>query len=198
MNINKEIRRQKKSYNRFLFSMMFIFIILPLILFVTRRIYLFYVAYLVFIEILISLAVFIKTSNAYLKFDCDTIRLRIKLGIKSERFSIFCDKIIFVDVEQINSEKNDEDFRILIISDSKIRRKKMYQVNSNFLLKHKKVMEFFDKSSLNHHENEYYYITIRKGKYLKYELIDMIYKNCVKAHFTENAIKKVKQYRYDY
>jgi hypothetical protein len=41
-------------------------------------------------------------------------------------------------------------------------------------------------------ENMFYFLTIRKGSLVKYNLLDTIFKNCVKATYTLDAIENIK------
>ncbi|WP_242946917.1 hypothetical protein [Clostridium haemolyticum] len=71
MKINKAIRKQKKSYKRFMLTMSFIFLLLPSVLYFSHEFYTFIIAYLVFIEVLIIIVMFIRLDKEYLKYKID-------------------------------------------------------------------------------------------------------------------------------
>ncbi len=81
MDLNKGLRNQKRSYKRFVVIMSFIFILLPLILYLYNKIYdIFYVSYLIIIEVLIIMAIIIRTDREKLKFEYSNNRLKVVLG----------------------------------------------------------------------------------------------------------------------
>ncbi len=89
MDLNKGLRNQKRSYKRFVVIMSFIFILLPLILYLYNKIYdIFYVSYLIIIEVLIIMAIIIRTDREKLKFEYSNNRLKIVLGIINRKLNI--------------------------------------------------------------------------------------------------------------
>lgn len=196
MDMNKAIRKQKKSYKRFMLTMCFIFFVLPLVLMVTGRLSWFYVLYLAIIEMLIVFAVLAKINHENLKFDYDNYRIKIKLGIRKDKINIICNKVVFVHVENIIRKTDKEkDFIIILIGSSRFRSKRMIPINEKFLRMHPYAAFHYQKIKTINPEKEYAFTIIRNGKLLKYELLDTIYKSCVYATFTEDAIDKIKEYR---
>lgn len=196
MNIDKAIRKQKKSYKRFLLSMCFIFFALPIALILSKKVYAFYIVYIIIVEILILTAIFIRISNESLKFKNDGYRLRISIGINNKKVNIITDKVSLVHVQDVLSDKGEvTDFKIILIAGSKFRSDRMIPMNINFLKKYSYVAYHYNRIKVMQPENEYYYTIIRRGGLNKYPLLDTIYKTCVYSYFTGEAIEKIKFYR---
>ncbi len=60
MDIDKVLKKQRKSYKRFMLSMGFIFIILPIVLLIAKQINIFFIIYLCVIESLILFSVLMR------------------------------------------------------------------------------------------------------------------------------------------
>ena len=191
MNINKALRKQNKLYNRFLHSMGFIFLILPIVLFISKKYSVFFIIYLLVIEILIITAIFIRTSYERLKFECNRDRIKIKAGLFADEYNINSDKVAI-----IHTERSGERLEIIIITTSKFRNNKIKRVNSEFLKRYTYAAFHYYRIKKQQPETEYFYFIITKGGYYKYNLIDMLYKSCLRAFFTENAINTLKEYRH--
>lgn len=186
MNINKAIRKQKKSYKRFLLFNCFIFLILPLVLYYSKQITIFYISYLSIIEALILLAIIISIGTNNLQYEYDGIKLKIKYGLGG-KVNIICDKVVFVHVD-----KNDN---IIIITASKSKSKKLNEVSLKFLKNHPYVSYYYNRIKTQDPEKNYYYIVIKMGGLLRLPLLDTIYKSCVYATYSDDAVKKIKKYR---
>lgn len=196
MNIDKAIRKQKKSYKRFLLSMCFIFFALPAVLILSKKFYIFYIVYMIIVEFLILVSVFIRTSNESVKFKNDGYRLRLSLGITNKKLNIITDKVSLVHVEDVLSDKGEViDFKIILITGSKFRSDKMLPVSINFLKKYSYVAYHYNRIKVIQPENNYYYTIIKRGGLNKYPLLDIIYKTCVYSYFTGEAVEKIKFYR---
>jgi hypothetical protein len=196
MNIDKAIRKQKKSYKRFMLSMCFIFFILPIILIASKKFYIFYIIYLVIIELLIFLAICIKINKESLMFGYDEYKLKINLGVARKNINIGCDKVVLVHVENIVSkDTGGKDFKIVLLAKSRFRSERMMPISINLLKNHPYIAYQYNRIKIMHPEDEYYYTIIRRGGINKYPLLDLIYKNCVYAEFTEEAVEKIKFYR---
>jgi hypothetical protein len=190
MDINKAIRKQDKSHKRFLLSMSFIFFILPLILVLSNRINLFFLIYLCIIELLILIAFFINISSNYLRYNTDNYKLRIKLRKFGEEFNIVYDKVAFV-----HTQSSGIKFEIILIMSSKFRNKKIKPIDEDFIKKYTYVAQQYYKLKKLRPEENFFYLTINKGGFHKYRLLDLIYRNCVHAHYTEEAVERIKEYR---
>ncbi|KRU24900.1 hypothetical protein FC826_04905 [Clostridium botulinum] len=196
MDLNKGRRNQKRSYERFVVIMSFIFILLPLFLYLYNKIYdIFYVSYLIIIEILIVMAIIIRTDKEKLKFQYSNNRLKIVLGIMNRKLNIVCDKVVLVHIEQYNNIYDVEDFRIILLTTSKFRNNKIIKVNEKFLKLHDYAANFYYKLKKIDPEKDFYYTIIKRGGLKKYYLLDTLYRTCVYAHFTEECIEKIKKLR---
>jgi hypothetical protein len=196
MNIDKAIRKQKKSYKRFLLSMCFIFFALPAILILSKKVYIFYIVYLIIIESLILMSIFIRISNESLKFKNDGYRLKISIGINNKKVNIITEKVSLVHVEDILSDKGEViDFKIILIAGSKFRSDRMLPISINFLKKYSYIAYHYNRIKVMQPEDNYYYTIIKRGGLNKYPLLDIIYKTCVYSYFTGEAIEKIKIYR---
>ncbi|KEH98379.1 hypothetical protein [Clostridium botulinum] len=189
MKINKAIRKQKKSYKRFMLTMSFIFLLLPSVLYFSREFYTFFIVYLVFIEVLIIIVMFIKSDKEYLNYKIDT-KIRVVNGIFGGRYVVPCDK-----VEMVHTLKDGGDLRIIIVLRSKFRNSKIKLVGPYFLKRQKWIKKYYEELKEKSIFNQCYYFVIYKGGYNKYQLLDSIYRNCVQAHFTDDCIKRIKEYR---
>lgn len=189
MNINKAIRKQKKSYKRFMLTMSFIFLLLPAILYFTHIFSAFFISYLVFIEFLIILVMFIKADKERLKFKIDT-KMKIINGLWGGKYVVPCDK-----VKMVHTYKEGKDLRIMVILRSKFRNPKIRIVGPQFIKKNKWIKKYYEELKSEDIYNQCYYFIIYKGGYTKYPLLDAIYRNCVQAYFTDDCIKRIKEYR---
>ncbi|MCY6369832.1 hypothetical protein [Clostridium ganghwense] len=189
MNINKAIRKQKKSFKRFWLSMSFIFLFLPITVVLTKRFSFFFIAYLLIIEFLIIITILTRTHKEILKFEYRN-NMKIKNGLWRGKYTIICDKVMFV--HTINQGK---DMKIIMILKSRMRNDKIKVMDSKFLKKYTLAQGFNINFKVENLQKQYYYLIVNKGGYYKYELLDMIYRYCVKAHFTDDAIEKIKEYR---
>lgn len=176
--------------------MCFIFFILPTAFIMSKNFHLFYIIYLLIIEILILIAIIIRINNEFLKFSYDRYKLVINIGIKRTKIDVICDNIALVHIENyISKNSNIKDFKIIFLSNSKFRNKRMVPINVEFLKRHPYVAYEYNKIKILHPEWNIYYTIIKRGGLKKYLLLDSVYKSCVHANFTEAAIDKIKYYR---
>lgn len=186
MNINKAIRKQRKSYKRFLLSMCFVFFALPASMIFYGRTEKFYIAFLVAIEALVAVSVCMRANRENLDFDYSMGWIRLRRGLLGRTESINCDRIKYVDVEAgVEKVKGFQDFRIILVSDSKFRNKKLKAVDQSFR----------EKYALRDIGQEQFYIAVESGGLRKYRLLDAVFKSCVKAAYSEKAIETIKYYR---
>ncbi|MFU0824876.1 hypothetical protein [Clostridium sp.] len=188
MNINKAIRKQKKSIKRFMLSMGFIFILLPTAAYVSKISSLFLLIYLILIEVFIIAVVLVRLNRETLKFQYVS-RLKIQNGILGDNYSIECNK-----VRAVHSINRGKALEIVVILKSRFRNKNIKKVDSNFL-KNNSWADIYCKDIKEDSKTEYYYIIINRGGYIKYKFLDSLYRNCTRADFTEEAIKRIKEYR---
>jgi hypothetical protein len=190
MNINKAIRKQMKTYKRFMLSMGFIFVLLPIILIVSKIINVFFVIYLVCIEIMITFVILLRFNEEFIEFKFEGYKISIWCGIAKVKFIIICNKVALV--HTINQGR---DLEVIIITKSRFRNKKIIPIDLKFLRKYPYVAQMYNKIKISDLEQEYYYITISNGGFRKYNLLDELYKSCVGAFFSDDAIEKIKEYR---
>lgn len=189
MNINKAIRKQKKSFKRFWLSMGFIFLLLPILVIVTQKYSFFIIAYLVVIEFLIVISILVHIHMETLKFQY-TNKLKIQNGIWGGKYTIVCNNVMFV--HTINDKR---DMKIVLVLKSKMRNKNIKVIDSKFLQKYTLKNGYNISYKMENLQKKYYYIIINKGGYYKYEFLNFIYRYCVKAYFTDKAIERIKEYR---
>lgn len=187
MDIYKAIKIEKKSLKRFYKLMGVLFIGLPLSVYLTGVRSLFFLVYLLIIELLIIIAVINKLNYYSLKYSYNANKLNIKNGLFANNNLILCDKVILV-----HTEKMESDMEIIIISTMNFRNKNLRPVVNGFLKKYPKIDEELKKISNGDNEQIYYFQIIRKGGLSKYLLLDTIYKNCVKAIYTNDSIQNIK------
>lgn len=170
--------------------MCFILVVLPIVLILFGRFTYFFILFLMFIEILIVICIFIRYNSDYFKYNIDGRKLNLKEGIFSREVSIYCDKIKIVHV--VNYK---DDFEIIIITDTRGRKEDLKIVNEILFKKYPYIFEKYKYMKITNPENEFYYKVIYKGGYNKYMVLDSIYRNSINAHFSDEAIEKIKQYR---
>ena len=187
MDIYKAIKMEKKSLKRFYKLMGILFIGLPFSVYLTGVRTIFFLVYLLIIELLIISAVINKLNYYSLKYSYNANRLNIKNGLFANNNLILCDKVILV-----HTEKMESDMEIIIISTMNFRNKNLRPVVNGFLKKYPKVDEELKKISNGNNQQTYYFQIIRKGGLSKYLLLNTIYKNCVKAIYTNDSIQNIK------
>lgn len=190
MDINKAIRKQNKANKRFMLSMAFIFLILPLSVIFLNILNIYIVIYLLIVELLIIVVIYIKINNEYLKFTFDRYKLSIKGGLFHNKINVMCDKIGLVHI--ITEENN---WGIVILTKSNFRNKNIKAVDGIFLKNYSYIAYHYYRIKKLHPEEQYFYIILRSGSLKKYELLNIIYKNSGNAYFTDEAIEKIKEYR---
>lgn len=187
MDIYKAIKMEKKSLKRFYRLMGILFIGLPLSVYLTGVRAIFFLVYLLIIEFLIISAVINKLNYYSLKYSYNANKLNIKNGLLANNNLILCDKVILV-----HTEKMESDMEIIIISTMSFRNRNLRPIVKGFLKKYPKVDEELKKISNGNNQQTYYFQIIRKGGLRKYLLLDTIYKNCVKAIYTNDSIQNIK------
>lgn len=187
MDIYTALKREKSSFKTFLTSMIFISIILPMALWLTSMTNIFYLIYLGVIEILIVFAIIAKINNYRVEFDYSNNKLNFKLGLSATDSVITCDK-----VKMVHTSKYDYDLEIIIITENRARRKKMRKVDGVLFKRYPEIEKQFEHMRELNYNKEYYFQVIKRGGLKKYLLLDCIYRNCVKAVYTEESIQNIK------
>ncbi len=187
MDIYKAIKMEKKSLKRFYRLMIVLFMGLPLSVYLTGVKSIFYLVYLLIIELLIIAAVINKLNYYSLKYNYNANKLNITNGLFANNSLILCDKVVLV-----HTEKMESDMEIIIISTMSFRNKSLRPIVKGFLKKYPKIEEELKKVSNYNTQQKYYFQIIRKGGLSKYLLLDTIYRNCVKAIYTNDCIENIK------
>lgn len=189
MDINKVLKKQRKSYIRFMLSMGFIFLLLPMVLWLTKQINTFFLGYLAVNEVLILSLMIMRYNEEYLK--SEIISDKIAISILGGRVKY---KIAYSKVALVHTIPHDKNFDILIITKSNFRNKRMRVVTKKTLEKYPDIDKHYRKIKMPE-SGSYYYFIVRRGGAKKYLLLDLLYKYSVSAIFTENAVNNIKEYR---
>ncbi|MEG1256469.1 hypothetical protein [Clostridium sp.] len=189
MDIDKVLKKQRKSYKRFMLSMGFIFLLLPIVLSLTKKFNVFFIGYLCVIEILILSAVLIRYNEEYLKFELNENKITIATVGGRIRYNIS-----YNNVAMVHTILQERYFEILIITKSRFRNKRMRVVTNKVIEKYQGIGRHYAKIKMPN-DGDCYYFIVKRGGVKKYLLLDMLFKYCVGAVFTENAIENIKEYR---
>ena len=187
LNIFKAIKLEKKYTKRFYIIMFLIALILPLSLYLTGIVKMFYLIFLGIIEFLIFAAVINKINCTRLKYSCKKNRLKIKTGLFGKESLIFCDKVVMV-----HTVKMEEVMEIVIVTNVHFKNKNLKPAHKVFMKRYSSVLKEFTKIQNTYPDTIFYYQVIKRGGLKKYLLLDLIYKNCVKALFTDDCIQNIK------
>lgn len=187
MDIHKAIKLEKKRLKIFTIFMIMLALLLPLVLMLTNLFTLFYISYLIVIEILICMAIIIKFNAYRVEYRCVNNRLMFKTGILTKENLLICDKVFLV-----HTNNCDYDLEIVIITSVVFKNKSLRPVEENFLRRHPQIRKYYDKIKEKNPDKKYYFQVIRRGGLRKYLLLDSIYRNCVKATYTDESIQNIK------
>ncbi|MBL4932690.1 hypothetical protein [Clostridium paridis] len=187
MHISKAIKKQKSAYRNFKAMMIIIAALLPIVTLLFGMTEIFYIAYLVIIEMMIFFSLVYRISWERLEFSCYNNRLKYKAGLFSKEGLIFCDKVALVHTEKLGEEMD-----IIVISSVNFKNRSFKLVTKTFLKKYPVIAQEYIKIKEFDPENTYYFLVLKKGALKKYLLLDIIFKNCVKAIYTSNAIENIK------
>lgn len=187
MDIFKAIKKENKFLKRFYVTMGIIAVLLPIAVYLTGLNSAFYIIFLLVNESLISVAIINKINFTKIRYSCNNNRLKLKCGLFSKESLIFCDKVILV-----HTEKMEEDMEIVIITSVNFKNKGLKPAIGSFEKKYKIAAKEVMKIRKSHENKIYYYQVIKRGGLKKYLLLDSIYKNCVKAVYTNQCIQNIK------
>ncbi|WP_066895801.1 hypothetical protein [Clostridium nigeriense] len=187
MKILKALKKERKHEKYFFILMSTIFILLPLIAFLSQIKSVFLWSYLGIIEVLIIIACINKLNYHKLRFSCINNKLKFKSGLFSKESVVLCDKVVIV-----HTDKCKEEMDIILISTVRFRNKYLKPVSKAFLKKYPEASEEYIKIKKINPEDSYYFQIIRRGALKKYTLLDDIYRNCVRASYTASAIENIK------
>lgn len=187
MDIYKAIKLEKRRLKLFIILMIMIGLILPIILILTNLFTLFYISYLIIIEILICMAVIIKLNYYKVEYRCINNRLMFKTGILTKENLLMCDKVCLV-----HTNNCDYDLEIILITSVVFKNKYLRPVDENFLKRYSQIKPYYKKIKQKNPDKKYYFQVIKRGGLKKYLLLDSIYRNCVKAVYTDESIQNIK------
>ena len=182
MYIDKALKRQSKFKKIFYSTMIFLSIFLPMMVYLANIRSKFIYIYLLVLEILILLSILNKVDFYKLKFSCGN-----KSGLFSKDSILICDKIAIV-----HTNNTKEDIEIIIVTTMRFRNKSLKPISKSFLQRYPEANHEYLKLRRLNPEETYYFQVIRKGALNKYILLEVIYKNCVKAIYTSSAIDNIK------
>lgn len=188
MNLSKAIKKQNSYDNLFVLFMCFVFAILPVVLVTSHVVNIFFIIYLVILELLISLSIMVRISNSYLKHEYDGFMIRITDGLFKKNNNIVCEKVNF-----IHTENDGKDMKIILITRFRFRNKYLKLVGKNFLKRYPIAAEYYIKLKRNYPESQYYYVIIRNGGYKKYILLNTLFKVCMQSKFSDECIEQLKK-----
>ena len=187
MKILKALKKEKNQEKHFFIFMLILFLILPIIVFLSQIRSIFLWSYLGIIELLIIISCINKLNYHNLSFSCNNNKLKFKSGLFSQESIILCDKVAVV-----HTDKDKEEMDIILISTVRFRNKYLKPISKGFLKKYPEALEEYIKIKKINPEENYYFQIIRRGALKKYTLLDVIYKNCVRASYTDSAIANIK------
>ena len=187
MNIYKAIKKEKAHLKVFLITMVIILLILPIVLIITGLTTIFYISYVIFIDFLIVIAIIIKMNSYRVEYRCSNNRLMFKAGIFTKEHLILCDKVVLV-----HTNKSDYDLEIVLIASVILKNKGLRPIDKNFLKRYSQIAEEYNDIKHQNPKKDYYFQVVKRGGLKKYLLLDSIYKNCVKAIYTDESIQNIK------
>lgn len=187
MDIYKAIKKEKLNLKILLITMAIILITLPIVLIVTGLTTIFYIIYVIFIDLLIVIAIIIKMNSYRVEYKCSNNRLIFKVGIFAKEHLIMCDKVILV-----HTNKSDYDLEIVLITSIIFKNKGLRLIDNNFLKRYPQIADEYNGIKQQNPKREYYFQVIKRGGLKKYLLLDLVYKNCVKAIYTDESIQNIK------
>lgn len=187
MFIDKAIKKQDKSYGRFINFMIFLIVLFPLVLAILDVKNLYFYLYLAILEIAIIIAIVRIKEKMELKYICKNNFLRIKISLFIKSIKLICDKIVLV-----HTEKKGDEIEIIVITTARVGKRAFKLVGKILLKSHPALEEEYNKIKKANKDTNYYYMVIKNGGFKKFILLDDLYKNCVKAKFTGDTIENIK------
>lgn len=187
MYIDKALKKQSAAYSRFNIVMIFIFILLPAVVFGVGADKGIVLTMLVLLEIAIILCIFVMKDRTTLNYTCENGVLRLKQGIFATYRKISCEKI-----KIIHTENKANDIDLIIVTATRVGNRQLRLVGRSFLNKYPMAATEYKKLKKIDPDKNYFYIVIKNGGYKKFLMLDDIYRNSVKATFTEDTIENIK------
>jgi len=173
MDIYTAIKKEKSHLKIFLIAMVIIASILPIILTITGLTTMFYVSYVIFIEFLIVMAIIIKMNAYKVEYRCLSNRLMFKTGIFAK-------------------EHSDYDLEIILITSIIFKNRSLRLIDKSFFKRYPQVAKEYETIKQQNPKRDYYFQVVKRGGLKKYLLLDVVYRNCVKAIYTDESIQNIK------
>lgn len=187
MRLKKAMKKENGRKKRFLIFMIVISIFLPAVVYFYKIRSTFILSYLGVIEFLIAIAVLAKVNYHKLDFKCSNNKLEMKNSLFLKKNLLLCDKVALV-----HTDKYKEDMEIIIITTVGFKNTSLSPVTGGFLKRYPEAGEKYLKIKKMNPESMYYFKIVKRGGFKKYQLLDVIYRNCVKAVYTSSAIESIK------
>lgn len=193
MYIDKAIKKQEKSFHLFIFFMILIALGLPTIsMFFTDYFNKITILLLILIEVVIVVCIVFLINEMTLKYEYYKGRFKVKTSLFQGYKSIFCEKVVLV-----HAIGNIDNITLLIIYMGKPKSKLFEEVDTGLFDKYPLISELYKKVKKQYPDYEFCYATITHGGIKKFKLLDEIYKKCIDALYTDEAIDNIKIARSD-
>lgn len=187
MYIDKALKKQAAGYKRFNIVMIFMFILLPIVVFGLGMNKGIVNTFLVILEIAIILCIIVMKDRITINYTCENNILRLKQGMFKSYRRISCDKI-----KLIHTENKNGDIDLVIVTTTRIGNRQLRLVGRSFLNKYPMAAKEYKKVKKINPDKNYFYLVIKNGGYKKFIMLDAIYKNSVTATFTADTIENIK------
>ncbi|WP_426348891.1 hypothetical protein ACPWSR_14190 [Alloiococcus sp. CFN-8] len=191
MDVFKAYERQRRYMKRFNFLMIFLFFLLPAVVYYTGKTQVFFLVYLGILEVMIVATVIVTKHKDFLDFDIARGKVVLKLGILKKKHALILEKIMLV-----HTEGENYDIRLFIITTQRGRDRIFKPVTEDSIKKYPLLHKEYIRLKRLNPEFDYYAVAINNGGFYKYELLNTIYKNTSNAVFTDYSIDNIKKIRY--
>ena len=123
--------------------------------------------------------------NGYkVEYRCLSNRLMFKTGIFAKEYLIMCDKVVLV-----HTNKSDYDLEIVLVTSIVFKNKGLRPIDKNFFKRYPQIVEEYKYIKQQNPKRDYYFQVVERWGSKKYLLLDIVYRNCVKAIYTDESIK---------
>jgi len=185
MKINKALRKQRKSYKRFMLSMGFVFVLFPSLLYVTRIFDWHLILLLVLVEILCGLSMVTKYKELDLKYEVTLKNIKIMTRIPKRTNTIPYDAIKGVHFSYMKNNSI-----LYIIVDRKLRGKVWKRLNK-LSENDKELVELAERIQNVKEIDQLFYLSIVSGGFIKQEVLSHLYVRALDAFFSKGAMREI-------
>lgn len=186
MFIDKAVKKQNASYSRFNVVMIFIFILLPIAVF-GFAINKLFILILILLEVAIIACMVIMKERMTLKYTCEGNILNVKQSLFKPFRKTMCDKI-----KLVHTENKLDDIEIVLVTNTRIGNRNFRLIGKSFVSKYPMAAKEYKRLKTMYPNTNYFYTVIKNGGLSKFYLLDDLYRSCVTAVFTEDAIENIK------